>query len=157
MFNWLKRQRTSRGFGIHSPFAYDFVVNVLRERYMYYAYNLIKENDYRLIYRIALKFRPSQIYSRELPEYLNNELATCRNEDNSLQFYILSSEQDIFPEQRSEYVALLLNLNKNACINQRYKTLKDNMSDYGMVFCNPDRAVIVADKNLPRQNFHINF
>ena len=33
----------SNGHGIHSPFAYKFVLNVLRERYPYYIYNTLSE------------------------------------------------------------------------------------------------------------------
>lgn len=41
---WLKaplRWWRTRGFGIHSPFAFCFVGEVLRERYAYYAYERI--------------------------------------------------------------------------------------------------------------------
>ena len=33
----LSRRHRSGGFGIHSPFAFNFVLNVLRERLPYYA------------------------------------------------------------------------------------------------------------------------
>lgn len=39
----LGRYRHSKGFGIHSPFAFGFVLNVLRERCPYYAYQTIEE------------------------------------------------------------------------------------------------------------------
>ena len=39
----LRRYHRSRGFGIHSPFAFKFVLNVLRERLPYYAYEDFKE------------------------------------------------------------------------------------------------------------------
>ena len=35
----LSRHHRSGGFGIHSPFAFSFVLNVLRERLPYYAYD----------------------------------------------------------------------------------------------------------------------
>lgn len=37
----LRRYNRSKGFGIHSPFAFNFVLKVLRERCPYYAYDLI--------------------------------------------------------------------------------------------------------------------
>ena len=33
------RYKRSKGFGIHSPFAFSFVLQVLRERCPYYAYD----------------------------------------------------------------------------------------------------------------------
>ena len=39
----LSRHHRSNGFGIHSPFAFNFVLRVLRERLPYYAYDEIKQ------------------------------------------------------------------------------------------------------------------
>lgn len=36
-----RRYKRSKGFGIHSPFAFNFVLKVLRERCHYYSYDLI--------------------------------------------------------------------------------------------------------------------
>ena len=33
---WPRRYRTSSGFGVHSPFAFDFITKVLRDREAYY-------------------------------------------------------------------------------------------------------------------------
>jgi hypothetical protein len=38
----MRRYNRSKGFGIHSPFAYTFVLRVLREQMGYYAYSDIK-------------------------------------------------------------------------------------------------------------------
>lgn len=35
---WWRRLRHGRGFGVHSPFAYRFIREVLRERCAYYGY-----------------------------------------------------------------------------------------------------------------------
>ena len=37
------RWRHGRGFGIHSPFAYNFICLTLRERLPYYAYPVLRE------------------------------------------------------------------------------------------------------------------
>lgn len=39
----LSRRHRSRGFGIHSPFAFNFVLNVLGERLPYYAYGYLHD------------------------------------------------------------------------------------------------------------------
>jgi hypothetical protein len=38
-----KRYRSGRGFGIHSPFAFSFVLEVLRERTAYYSYAKLRK------------------------------------------------------------------------------------------------------------------
>lgn len=78
---WSRHHR-SGGFGIHSPFAFNFVQNVLGERYPYYAYariakwratakaasggcwphsSLISLNEARMLFRITNFFNPLQL------------------------------------------------------------------------------------------------
>ena len=45
-FRWLKRFRNRCGYGIHSPFAFQFVTGVIYEKGEYYAYDAL-ENLYR--------------------------------------------------------------------------------------------------------------
>ncbi len=40
---WLKRFRHRRGYGVHSPFAFDFLTYVVYERGEYYAYRELKK------------------------------------------------------------------------------------------------------------------
>lgn len=88
IYNFLKwpgRYRTSRGFGVHSPFAFDFITKVLRDRKaFYYAYpeidafcgkrrrdsvidnNLFSASSYasqeaRMLFRILCRFNPDQV------------------------------------------------------------------------------------------------
>ncbi len=65
-----KRWRHGRGFGIHSPFAYDFITRTLRERLPYYAYDSldakaaaesIRLRRLRLLFRIAVRFNPATV------------------------------------------------------------------------------------------------
>lgn len=78
----LSRHHRSGGFGIHSPFAFSFVRNVLRERLPYYAYDellhlrdhaaqrakslprhpgVISFKNAKMLFRIANYFQPSSI------------------------------------------------------------------------------------------------
>lgn len=66
-----KRWRHGRGFGVHSPFAYDFITRTLRERLPYYAYHYLdvlaaeqsltgaELKRLRLIFRIAVRVNPN--------------------------------------------------------------------------------------------------
>ncbi len=36
------RYQTSKGFGVHSPFAFSFILNVLDEKYGYYSYDSLQ-------------------------------------------------------------------------------------------------------------------
>ncbi|MCM1503852.1 MAG: hypothetical protein NC127_01475 [Muribaculum sp.] len=81
--NALGRLRHSKGFGIHSPFAFNFVLRVLREKWAYYAYSdiesmrdclqrivdempgehprLISLKNAKMLFRIACYFNPKAI------------------------------------------------------------------------------------------------
>ena len=75
-----KLYRHSRGFGIHSPFAFSFVCNVLCERLPYYAYDYLRDvrqvvlesaprgrhrvislKSAKLLFRITNRFAPRQL------------------------------------------------------------------------------------------------
>lgn len=43
---WLRRARYSRGFGVHSPWAYRFICYVVNEHYPYYKYEHLAEQVY---------------------------------------------------------------------------------------------------------------
>ena len=70
-FKWLKRKKQAKGFGIHSPFAFNFVTNVIYEKHGYNAFgdieqllqdNNLETTDQKLIsYRTGL----SGIFSQE--------------------------------------------------------------------------------------------
>lgn len=78
----LRRYNRSKGFGIHSPFAFNFVLRVLRERLPYYAYDdiecrrqlakklastvsrhpkVISSKNAKMIFRITNYFKPLTI------------------------------------------------------------------------------------------------
>jgi hypothetical protein len=73
MFDYLKRVRTAKGFGVHSPFAFNFITNVLFEKLPYYAYFDIprylseKHIDapissiHQLSFRLVNFFRPKNV------------------------------------------------------------------------------------------------
>ncbi|MDE6074168.1 MAG: hypothetical protein K2F80_06170 [Muribaculaceae bacterium] len=71
------RLRTSRGFGVHSPFAFSFILNVLKQRYSFYSYkNQVKRTKVarrhtgtvpassvqHLVFRICNRFRPAVVF-----------------------------------------------------------------------------------------------
>lgn len=39
LFRWFIRKKQSKGHGVHSPFAFNLITNVLYSPYSYYAYN----------------------------------------------------------------------------------------------------------------------
>lgn len=67
---WLRRFRKRRGYGIHSPAAFQFVTGVIYEKGTYYAYETLREErnamhlssrekDDRLLFRLVNYHHPS--------------------------------------------------------------------------------------------------
>lgn len=75
IYHWLSRIRRRRGYGIHSPYAFGFVTDVVYNDSAYYAYSRLAQDDahihplrrpskdYRLIFRLTNFFRPIEIVS----------------------------------------------------------------------------------------------
>ena len=69
----MKRFRKRRGYGVHSPFAFNFVTTVIYQRGRYYNYKLIKElpmtlgeskKILKLIFRLVNFIQPKTIVYR---------------------------------------------------------------------------------------------
>lgn len=63
---WLRRKidllRVSRGFTVHSPFAFYFITRVLRERARFYCFETeVRNRDERLLFRLVNYFRPQSV------------------------------------------------------------------------------------------------
>lgn len=47
-FIWLTRIRYRKGYGVHSPFAFELIAGLMEEKIAYYAYEPLKEEQKRL-------------------------------------------------------------------------------------------------------------
>lgn len=150
------RYRCSGGFGVHSPFAYSFITDVLRERrYGYYAYETVKGGRMRLWFRLACRFQPSTVAAhgadrRELLHVASLASPGCRAADAGAQLRYEESAEDV-TVCRGE--TLMLGHVSADDLRRLFDTI-----DYGMCFANNSgMAVIVAHPGLPHQHFDLFF
>ena len=74
IYIWCKRVRHRRGYGVHSPFAFGLITDVVYEHNPYYAYQELKELRHlarkslvyperidRLLFRLVNRFSPQRI------------------------------------------------------------------------------------------------
>ena len=213
--NWLKRTlkaparyRTSKGFGVHSPFAFKFITRVLRETLPFYAYsnqkiryrdaerNSVKHpfltlKRIRLLFRTVNFFCPNSVVQIGADNGLVTaalldvnsamKIARCGCDDvfesQSVTEYpsIDALPSDMVPEmvivvdtEKSENTEKILQQAVEAesvivfpCIDHKeqikdlWQALNAAAKDYGMTFTNDKFGVLVAKKNLPRQNFNV--
>ena len=102
IFNWIQRFRHSRGYGVHSPFAFDFITNVVNEKHWYYAFtdleyillsngiDIHNYNFYHLSYRLIMFFKPKTVLEMGFNNVVNT-LFIC-HPDKELLCYSLGND-----------------------------------------------------------------
>lgn len=180
-FKRVKRSWRSRGFGIHSPFAFRFVTCVLRERGEYYAYHEMREfignsgrfKSMSLIVRLVCEFRPAVV---AISGDANVDILsrTVRLADSKADIVKAS---DINPDDYADAAPSILYVitdntadgqtaarissqaDATVCLGQGmelFGRLKANQP-VGMTFKSRRAAVIVNRRDLPHQDFEVNF
>lgn len=93
---WLRRFRCRCGYGVHSPFAFDFITNVVYEKTPYYAYQEIESracseqgtdanriNGHskkvnRLLFRLVNRVQPRTIIHAGKPDITSDYLQAAK-------------------------------------------------------------------------------
>ncbi len=169
VFGAPRRWARRRGFGIHSPFAFDFVRRVIASPCSYYCYDRLgrlarrsglRGSTLRLLFRIALFFRP-QTYAVIGPVAAGLSEAIAAGAPDAT--VSSATDADLLvvnaPVQECEMLAtirrggVIVILNLRACGN----TLRQlwQLTDYGMLFRGSSAAIFVARPHLPHQAFTI--
>lgn len=146
LYDFLKsprREYRSRGFGIHSPFAFRFVREVLKQPCAYYAYSSLdalarKEGVdscvVRAIFRIALAVRPGRLEVRAPESYAIETALRLGSAGES--------------ETPLKAVAGLYG--EASRVAEEWAG-----SNRGMLFVAPEMAVFIISDNLPKQRFDV--
>lgn len=150
------RYRHSRGFGIHSPFAFRFILHTLREHTPYYVYpeltqqrrtikrltgthHLMPEKHIRMLFRIVSHFQPKGV--TELGSLQGEELSPvlepCR--DTVLSIYAPAAE---LPPFISDIYQDRIRINRN---------LPADITDSFVVMGNIDDSLLLQSEDLLRR------
>ena len=152
---YYKRWRHSRGFGIHSPFAYRFITEVLCQPLAYYAYaHTGKDRNLRLIVRLLAFFRPERIMiasddAGRYADIVKKIAPRARIVDRDADFLIADRRVELGGPVNAVF------LGRQAV--EWWQTECCGMP-YGMSFSNGcSRTVCAALPHLPRQDFSLRF
>ena len=159
---WLQRLRHKRGFGVHSPFAFRFITEVLNapRGYKFYSEVQCAGSDRRILARLQGRFAPKNtvyIGKRAIalaPKEVKHENANLAAAD----FVVIDlrtadvNQELIERISKGELLVYAFNHNKG-----RIERLISAMP-CGMSFRNSrSRAVLVVHSNLPRQDFLVSY
>ncbi|MCM1077104.1 MAG: hypothetical protein NC411_07065 [Bacteroides sp.] len=174
----LKRAWRSRGFGIHSPFAYRFVTAVLRERGEYYSYFFLRriagsKDEFRrlaLVFRLVCEFTPDRVVLTfddaglaEAIRLADSRVSVSRGHDMDVtvgsQLCIMRGDggdslravEGVRAVGGRVDVFVIFNLPP-----ERYRAMTGQLG-CGMTFYNLRTAVVVVRADLSRQDFEVNF
>ena len=156
VLKYFRRAARSRGFGVHSPFAYTFITEVLHPSpcYAYYAYDVVgSDARMRLLVRLLAYFDPATIaidVADSAPKVRAAVQAACRRArivEEDADFIVTDSSTPY----RTDVNMLILGKNARAVLAD----LRARMTT-GMSFAlGKDCAVVVPASHLPRQDFDI--
>lgn len=159
-----------RGFGIHSPFAFDFVKRVIAQPYAYYCYpelkalakrSGLKATQLKLLFRVVLFVRPAT-YSIAGPDSdaLRQAIAAgapaARQVDAAPQPQMLVVNGNVdtanaIEAARGEAVIVVFNQQRNSPQLRKIFSAIDN----GMMFCGSTTTIFVCRSHLPKQAFNV--
>lgn len=175
-----KRWRHSRGYGVHSPFAYSFVCETIKEDWPYYAYDRLdavtrdmrpevslSPRRVRLLFRIFARFNPKRVMIAGATtnaaieaECLSMACPSAKITDNmaEVDIIVVNSDfriQSLQKDKNRNFAAVFMG--KEAYRSQARRILREGV-EHGISFDNGrDMSVIVADRRLSRQTVDVNF
>lgn len=154
----IKRWWRSRGHGVHSPFAFRFIRNVLCDNGDYYSYSLIDglHDDsawLKLLFRLVCEFEPAVVEASGLSA---NERAVISLADSRVS--VDESGQSVpgcltLVGHDGMRVTVVRDIHAGA---GTWSNVVDSMVS-GMTFSNGRVGVAVPRADLPRQDFDVRF
>lgn len=153
--------RRTYGFGVHSPFAFRFITEVIHQPYAYYSYEYLNSALERLIFRTTVDLQPHRVAIYGPHEWATAVKAASRKIIISPRRpdLIVAKADVLTGKSRADITARvgegasLLATDCNAAFEAEIKKVLRG----GMTFSNGRGTVIVVDKGLPRQDFELFF
>ncbi|MDE6301480.1 MAG: hypothetical protein K2M19_07165 [Muribaculaceae bacterium] len=153
---WYKRLRHSRGFGVHSPFAYRMVREVLAapRGCAYYAESALDRRDLRRLYRILVELHPCEviIYApSEREKILRAVVLEALPRGGAGAPLVVIDGFDAEPSIPAG-ASVLTDAPAAPALERHVAT-----TPFGHLYRNPRRALFVALQHLPSQIFEVRF
>ena len=144
---WLKRFRHRKGYGVHSPFAYDFITRII--------YGKLSKAERRSLYNTSkYKIGPRKVI--ELLYKLNKEASLLVYVNQTDPIYINKVYEEKAETMGPKGMMVIYGIYLNKEMKQIWQKLKtDNRS--GITFDLYDVGIILFDKKITKQDYIVNF
>lgn len=155
--------RHRHGFGIHSPFAYAFVTEVLAQRLPYYGYaDISHDARIRLLFRLIVYFQPEKaaVFSSQ-PDLLRRAIIRASSKTHITSHtsadFVVADADDYAPDAYSGFIADGANAIILNSVPETRRAIAEVLP-HGMIFDNRRGTLVIASlKHLPRQDFDVWF
>ncbi|MDE6484368.1 MAG: hypothetical protein K2L14_03115 [Duncaniella sp.] len=164
------RYRRTRGFGVHSPFAYGFITQVLGCRYPFYCWDdleaevrdagKIRWRDTRALFRTLNQMSPSVVYvapgdAAGVKRVIEKWSGSCKitADSGEASFLILGDEA---PEDVDSVIEGGKTVFFTTVKNPMWKRLNAAMKR-GQTFTNSVTGIVICNEKLPRHYFEISY
>ena len=144
---WLKRFRHRKGYGVHSPFAYDFITRII--------YGKLSKAERRSLYNTSkYKIGPRKVI--ELLYKLNKEASLLVYVNQTDPIYINKVYEEKAETMGPKGMMVIYGIYLNKEMKQIWQELvSDNRS--GITFDLYDVGIILFDKKITKQDYIVNF
>ncbi len=151
--NKVKRLWRGRGHGVHSPFAYRFITNVLRLKGRYYASDELERMPdprwHTLLFRLVCEFEPERV---AVPDGFHSWRSVIGMADSRAE--VLNGDPDVvLMYSQKGVVTVFRDIDETS---GEWERKRASMLS-GMTFTDGRMAVAVERADLPRQDFEIDF
>lgn len=180
---WLKRFRKRRGYGVHSPFAFNFITTVIYQKGVYYNYSKIKslpkdkiESDRlcRLLFRLVNYQQPKNILYSSPKESLKELFAWAKSDVKVFNVHLAKAQYDfvylvptekqlkekdietIFEQITSKSILVIYGVGYSSASKGFWKTIISHPNS-GISFDLYDFGILFFDKEKNKQDYVVNF
>ena len=144
---WLKRFRHRKGYGVHSPFAYDFITRII--------YGKLPKAERRALHDASKNKKESRKVI-ELLHKLEKEASNLVYVNQADPIYINKVYEEKADKTDSKSMMVIYGIYLNKEMKQIWQELKsDNRS--GITFDLYDVGIILFDKKITKQDYIVNF
>ena len=144
---WLKRFRHRKGYGVHSPFAYNFITRII--------YGKLSKAEGRAIH-LSSKNRKESRKVMALLHKLEKEASTLVYVNQTDPIYIYKVYEEKAEKMGSKDMMVIYGIYLNKEMKQVWQQLvADDRS--GITFDLYDVGIILFDKKITKQDYIVNF
>ena len=179
-FIWLKRYRYRKGYGVHSPFAFNFITHVVYQKTPYYKYSLLEglpkdiyesEKMKEFLFRLTNYIQPHSVYYKtdkdsifSLFNWVKSDVEVSNSLSADLIYLSLGSNANLIIKELTNShkfitkstVLVIYGIGYNKEMKSLWQALINDPKS-GISFDLYDYGILFFDKSKNKEDYIVNF